>query len=224
MRGGGSLEDLWAFNEESVAEAVYRSRIPVLAAIGHEGDVSLADMTADLRASTPSHAVPLLWSDRGELLQGVDSMEQALYHAAQGLAQSRTLLLERHTRALRWLSPTQVVERLWERFGQTRQKLVRLGQTLDAPHGQRLVALQERLQRAVQRRWDKLDGALTALDVRLRAGSPEAPLRRGYALVHSAQGRLVDSAAALRTGDTVRLQLRDGEADAAVTMVRLGEK
>ena len=81
IRGGGSLEDLWAFNEESVAEAVFHSRLPVVAGIGHEVDVTLADMTADLRAATPSHAAQLLWPLRAELRQRLDESEAALRRA-----------------------------------------------------------------------------------------------------------------------------------------------
>lgn len=78
IRGGGSLEDLWAFNEEAVAEAVFQARLPVVAGIGHEVDFSMADLTADCRAATPTHAAQLLWPDRAELLQRLDETELAL--------------------------------------------------------------------------------------------------------------------------------------------------
>ena len=105
IRGGGSLEDLWAFNEEAVAEAVFCSRLPVLAGIGHEVDVTLADLTADLRAATPSHAAQLLWPLRAELRQRLDEAFAALRRAAASRLEHAELLLRERENALRWFSP-----------------------------------------------------------------------------------------------------------------------
>lgn len=115
IRGGGSLEDLWAFNEEDVAQAVFQSRLPVLAGIGHEVDLTLADMTADLRAATPSHAAQLLWPLRAELRQRLDEADAALQRAVTNrLARAEQALKENET-ALRWFSPRRHLARLVER-------------------------------------------------------------------------------------------------------------
>ena len=111
---GGSLEDLWAFNEEAVAEAVFCSRLPVLAGIGHEVDVTLADLTADLRAATPSHAAQLLWPLRAELRQRLDEAFAALRRAAAGRLERAELLLRERENALRWFSPARHQARLSE--------------------------------------------------------------------------------------------------------------
>ncbi len=111
IRGGGSLEDLWAFNEEIVAEAVYMSPVPVLAGIGHEVDSSMTDMTADVRAATPTHAAQLLWPDRQELMQKVDGLHMAIHEAGQSLLQEQEQRLTHHEQALRWLSPLQAWQR-----------------------------------------------------------------------------------------------------------------
>ncbi|MBO4301443.1 MAG: exodeoxyribonuclease VII large subunit [Desulfovibrio sp.] len=117
IRGGGSLEDLWTFNEEAVATAVFRSRLPVLAGIGHEVDVTLADMTADVRAATPSHAAQLLWPSRVELTQRTDEAEAALCRAAMRRIEMAAEALKRLEVALRWLSPRRHQNRLSERLG-----------------------------------------------------------------------------------------------------------
>jgi exodeoxyribonuclease VII large subunit len=125
IRGGGSLEDLWAFNEEAVAHAVFRSRLPVLAGIGHEVDVTLADMTADVRAATPSHAAQLLWPARAELMQRADEAEAALRRAASRRLETAFEALARRENALRWLSPVRHQARLAERLDLLRRALAR---------------------------------------------------------------------------------------------------
>ena len=112
IRGGGSLEDLWAFNEQEVAEAVYRSRLPVLAGIGHEVDVTLADLTADVRAATPSHAAQLLWPSRQELLQLLDDQEAALSRGMRRRLERQELQLGHLARLLRAHAPQRQLERL----------------------------------------------------------------------------------------------------------------
>lgn len=117
VRGGGSLEDLWAFNEPPVAEAIFHSRLPVLAGIGHEVDVSLADLTADRRAATPSHAAQLLWPLRAELLQRVDDLEMTLHRAIELKLERAAHALGLLARGLAWASPARRLERLYERLG-----------------------------------------------------------------------------------------------------------
>ncbi|WP_374289315.1 exodeoxyribonuclease VII large subunit [Desulfovibrio desulfuricans] len=125
VRGGGSLEDLWAFNEEAVAEAVFESRLPVLAGIGHEVDVTLADMTADVRAATPSHAAQLLWPARAELFQLVDEAEAALVRAARRQLETAGQRLAQYESALRWFSPMRHQARLAEQLDGLHHRLQR---------------------------------------------------------------------------------------------------
>lgn len=125
IRGGGSLEDLWAFNEECVAEAVFSARIPVVAGIGHEVDVSIADMTADRRAATPSHAAQLLWPARAELAQRVDDIESALHRAAEVRLAYQSSRLAALKQVLVWLSPVGTLRRLEERLEFIRERLER---------------------------------------------------------------------------------------------------
>lgn len=123
IRGGGSLQDLWAFNDERVADAVYRSRIPVVAGIGHEVDTSIADMVADLRAATPSHAAQLLWPERQWYVQMIDDLETGLQKAGRLRFNEAAHRLEAMERALAWLSPERGLARLQERFEALGQRL-----------------------------------------------------------------------------------------------------
>lgn len=127
VRGGGSLEDLWAFNEEVLAEAVFNSRLPVLAGIGHEVDATLADMTADLRAATPSHAAQLLWPLRRELRQKLDELSIAMDHAITLRLDrfEKELLIAGHSLAL--VSPLRRLERMVAR---NRELALRLRQEM----------------------------------------------------------------------------------------------
>ncbi|MCL1985195.1 MAG: exodeoxyribonuclease VII large subunit, partial [Betaproteobacteria bacterium] len=123
IRGGGSLEDLWPFNEEIVVNAVFTSAIPVLAGIGHEVDTSMADMTADVRAATPSHAAQLLWPLRSELLQRVDDMEIALRRAHARCFEDAAMRLQALRQALHWLSPGKAFERKNEAAAQAHARI-----------------------------------------------------------------------------------------------------
>ena len=116
IRGGGSIEDLWAFNDEHLARAVYESPVPVLAGIGHEIDFTLADMTADVRAATPSHAAQLLWPARDELLRRVGVLETGLRQAGRRCLESVGLRLAGLARDLRWRSPERTLAGWRERL------------------------------------------------------------------------------------------------------------
>lgn len=265
IRGGGSLEDLWAFNEESVATAVFRSRLPVLAGIGHEVDVTLADMTADVRAATPSHAAQLLWPPRAELAQMTDQTADSLRAAWERRLTAREQALARCEQGLRWFSPqrrqTRLAERLenldaalqraahrWledkrlrlERLDQARRSAARPGR-LAAPTA-RLHLLEARLQESLPRllerreqRLARLSGLASGLwrqkvtlweqrrerlDMALAGVDPQAPLRRGYALVRGADGSLLRSVAGVQPGARVTVRLADGSLGAEVRTVR----
>ncbi len=130
IRGGGSLEDLWAYNEECLAEAIFHSPIPVLAGIGHEVDISMADMTADMRAATPTHAAQLLWLSREDYMQKIDGLEWAVQNAGQSALKQASQSLAHKEEALKWLSPKNLWQRKQERLLQYEQQLHWSMQTL----------------------------------------------------------------------------------------------
>lgn len=214
-RGGGSIEDLWAFNEEVVVRAVAASAIPIISAVGHETDTTLCDFAADRRAPTPTAAAEMAVPVRAELLAAVRDLG---------------------ARAERCARRTQ------ERSGEQLQALLRhwpAREALLAPQQQRLDELAERLPRALRSRLDRASGELGHAAGALRPGlltaahrrarerldalwrvaqlaHPNRPLERGYARIEDREGRTLISAAAAREAGRLRLHFRDGAVDAAV--------
>ena len=243
IRGGGSLEDLWAFNEISLARAVFQSSLPVLAGIGHEVDVSLVDMTADVRAATPSHAAQLLWPAREELRQRVDETELALRRAVMAqLEKAGQALRERQTR-LYQASPVGHQVRLAEKcalldnglrtagrdfLARKQHRLTFLGHArlaawsaarLGIRQG-RLELLHSRLDAAVRALLERRDHAVQSRALRLAACDPLAPLQRGYALLRGEDGLLLRSVAQTGPGKRLDVRLADGEMAVKVVAVR----
>ncbi len=211
IRGGGSLQDLWAFNDERVAEAVYRSAIPVVAGIGHEVDTSIADMVADLRAATPSHAAQLLWPERQWYVQLTDDLETALHEALERRLAEKAGTIDAADRALKWLSPERGLARLEERFGALAQRLrLSLPQKLNhADSGLRLLETALRRQadpRALEARLEQVDmleyRQRQAMSARLALA--EQPLERACAGLAEGFGKACET----REHRLERLELR----------------
>jgi exodeoxyribonuclease VII large subunit len=189
IRGGGSIEDLWAFNDEALARAVYASPIPVLAGIGHEVDFTLVDMTADLRAATPSHAAQLLWPDRDELLRNWRQLAIALEQAETHWFARQQERLERLLRGLEWGSPERKLAACSERLSSSLRLLAGAARLLLEKHAARLAALHSKLETM----------------------NPHAPLERGYALVRKDDGTFVRLTSDVAPGDALRLVVSDGD-------------
>lgn len=196
-RGGGSLEDLWAFNDEALVRAVAASEIPVISAVGHETDFTLCDFVADLRAPTPSAAAEIAVPDGSALKAYLNQTKDALEKSAMArVTEAQRALLQR-SRALELLSPEGRLQRLQ----------------------QQLTAYGERMERAaehhLQRKTVELQGAME----RLEALSPLAVLQRGYGAVLDGEGRVLSSVGEIKEGQRVELLLRDGRADARILSV-----
>jgi exodeoxyribonuclease VII large subunit len=191
-RGGGSTEDLWAFNEEPVVRAIFACPVPVVSAVGHETDVTLADMVADVRAATPSAAAELVAPDRAVVGRQVAALASHVQLAlTRGVATHREGI-EAHRAALGRAIPS--VEVLRERVADYTAALSRRVSELHAHAAARTAALTARL------------GTL----------SPLATLDRGYALVARVDGSAITHAAALRAGDRIRIRFADGSRPAVV--------
>ena len=188
-RGGGASEDLAAFDEECVADAIYRSEVPIVAAIGHEIDVSIADMVADLRALTPTDAIVQLCPDRGEMMQYTIDMAARLKDAIQYRVK---LSKERVDR----LADRPVLRRPQERLRELKRRL---------DEGE------QRLQRAMTMRLRRSQDKLTAMADQLDSLSPLNVLKRGFSLTEDATtGELIRDAQSVRVGQSIRTRLEQG--------------
>ena len=187
-RGGGSMEDLWAFNDERVARAIYASEIPVISAVGHEPDVTIADFVADRRASTPSNAAEIAVPDMAELLRTLDA-------AHSRMTQSIRRDIAAHSRRLESLSKKRVLTDPTAYLADRRQ---------DVDHmTHRLCAAMRVVTDVQNRRFGALAASLDAL-------SPLKVLGRGYAMAQRPDGTVLRSADQARIGETLRLRLADG--------------
>ena len=245
-RGGGSLEDLWAFNEEAVARAIAASKIPVISAVGHETDVTIADFVADLRAPTPSAAAELVVREKADLVRQLGALRARLTQAigrrtgrfADRLEDfRRRRVLTDPARPLRdW---ARRVDDLGVRLGRAmtrhdaraRERLDRVARALRpallaAPvrHQQRLAGqLGGRLERVIRGETARRRRAVEAMAARLDGLSPLACLARGYAIVAGPSGEVVTRAVDVRAGDRVTVRLHEGRLGCRVEDVRAPE-
>ena len=194
-RGGGSLEDLWAFNEEIVVAAVHDCTLPVISAVGHEIDFSLTDFAADLRAPTPSAAAELAVPELGKLKDGLaqsrDRLCSALRHGVERKRDRLELLIRRRGALL------------------TEQRVMQEQQRLDT--------CRDALEEGIEGRLQRLRDALATVGTRLKAADPLGALDRGFALVYDAKNDLVRRADDAAVGEGLTLRFRDGRVQAHVT-------
>lgn len=219
IRGGGSLEDLWAFNTETVADGVFACPIPVVTGIGHEVDTTIADMVADVRAATPTHAAQILWTEKRELAQRVDELELHMNRAWEHGFSRRATALTSLSRALEWFSPARALTRWTERLDSLASRLDRAAAFVPEKCRLRILALEERLPRAFTAGFAAKEHAYERLALRLAGLDPMRPLERGYALARNARGNFIRRATDVHSGDALDLILRDG-----VIPVRVAER
>ncbi len=238
-RGGGSIEDLWAFNEEVVAQAIYRSGIPLISAVGHEVDFTIADFAADLRAPTPSAAAEMVSGSRDDLLVTVHSLKSRLCQAVKGGIEKRRLNLERlaHNRAFT-LTPNRIRD-LQQRFDESTLKMLQAIRrfSADSRHRERMLdtrlrkvdlssfiahkkeilahvrlGMISRAQAQLQRKRARFEVTLGKID----ALSPLAILKRGFALCRDSKDVIIKNATDVSPGDSVRVTLASGELNCRV--------
>jgi exodeoxyribonuclease VII large subunit len=192
VRGGGSLEDLWAFNDEALAHAIANSRLPVVVGVGHETDVTIADLVADRRAATPTAA-------------------------AQAIAEPDARLYQRLANG--WLAAHQRIEKKWS---VSQQRLDLIAKQLRSPKERarerthRLALLRQGLQSAIKSQVAQASARLSSHSARLGALDPTAILRRGYAIVTDANARIISSADQVKPEDRLHVQLAKGLLDVRV--------
>lgn len=193
-RGGGSIEDLWAFNDERVAYAIYRSEIPVISAVGHEPDVTISDYVADLRAATPSNAAELAVPDQNALRQNLDAVSDAMAYAF-----NRQIKMARQH--LQVLSASSVLQSPTSYLEQKRQGVELLKNRLLSAQNQNLMTDKQRY---------------IAIVSKLDAMSPLKVLTRGYSMAQSERGVVIRSVSQISIGERIRIRVSDGSISATV--------
>lgn len=217
-RGGGSMEDLWAFNEEVVARAIYDSDIPVISAVGHEPDVTIADFVADLRAPTPSGAAELAVPDRAEYALSVRTLDTRLRTAAHKQLQIRRQRLTTLQERLELRTPANYIAEKRLLLDQMADRLCAALPARLTREEQKLAVLRQRLLSAGQGGLHKRRLRFAQTVATLDAISPLRVLARGYAVATKGKrGAVVTDAAALQTGDTLHIRFAKGAADCRVT-------
>ena len=236
-RGGGSLEDLWAFNEEVVARAIARSEIPVVSAVGHEIDYSISDLVADFRAATPSQAAELVTRDSHEWLQRIDMAVSQLESLTARILRDHKQRVENLTARLR--HPSQQLALLQNRITTNQDRATALIQSRLAASKHPLAQLNTRLQsaspsRLLKQRQETINNLSSGLpgqmakvlrdnsrqvehlSTLLETLGPSATLKRGYAIVTDESGKVVRSTQYIEQGDTIAVALDDGHLRARV--------
>ena len=242
-RGGGSIEDLWAFNEELVAQAIYQCSLPIISGVGHEIDFTIADFVADQRAPTPSAAAELVSPDMQALQQRVQQLKLQLWRFQQRQLQSAYQQVQQLSQRLNQQRPTQKLQQkaqrldeldlrlnaaIQRRLQQQHLRLTHLQTRLQQRSPQRqlqqqhaqLERLQTRLQRALQQRMDKAHSRFVLQVSKLKTLSPLATLERGYSITQNAQGHVITQSAQVSIGDTLITRVAQGQIESVVTKAK----
>jgi exodeoxyribonuclease VII large subunit len=238
-RGGGSIEDLWNFNEEVVVRAIARSEVPVISAVGHEIDFTLSDFAADVRAPTPSAAAELAVREKGDLEGGVALQGQRLRQALQTHAQELRLRLNRAAHSYVFREPQNMAKQYrlniqsletrmtdllklasrerFRRVGNARAQMTHaLKSNVQQVH-QRVDELGMVMGHVVERKWSRDKQTLLRLESQLRMLNPLAVLGRGYSLTRKADGTVVRAVEDVAVGDAITTQLADGKVISNIT-------
>jgi exodeoxyribonuclease VII large subunit len=218
-RGGGSMEDLWPFNEERVARAIVRSQKPVISAVGHEVDFTISDFVADLRAPTPSAAAEIVIKSKTEIADRVRQLESRLESIVKYRLSGLRNFLASKAGSRGFIVAENRIRRMSQRVDDLAFRLEQAGRTGTYIHrrAHRVELCEQQLSAMIQQRLKKWHQAFARIAHTLDALSPLAVLERGYAICLTPEGRVIRSADAVELDDTVKVRLHQGSLSARVT-------
>ncbi len=216
-RGGGSIEELWAFNDARVAQAIFDAETPIISAVGHETDYTIADFVADMRAPTPSAAAELASFDYDAFCQELGSKRQMLMHSMRfALSQARTKLSDRRE-SLNRLSPNAVLAESRHRADAARLKMRHIMERKAESARHRLSGSRETIETKMRSKLEQSRNRLRLAATRLEGVSPLKRISGGYAYLEGADGRALTKLSQVKTGDTFTAYVADGRISAEVT-------
>lgn len=218
-RGGGSIEDLWAFNEEAVARSVARSRLPVISAVGHEIDFTISDFVADLRAPTPSAAAELVVRPRADLEEEIRRLSQRVRHALENRTLQFRNRLTRASHSYVFHEPGHLLRRYRQDLQHFRLRLAASLRGEYVERQQRVDDAHNRLVQAVRTVTREQRLVLERLTSQLRALGPRSVLERGYSITRTRSGKVLASASEAASGEELITLLADGSIHSTVTAI-----
>ena len=210
-RGGGSLEDLWAFNEEEVARAIFDSDLPVISAVGHQIDFTIADFVADLRAPTPSAAAEIVSGTREDLCNRVEGLHQRSVQAIQLCLKDKREELRRLASSRAFVDAESKLRFFLQRLDELQARLVQTIPSLISGTRQKFTQQEQNLGQQIHFYLKNKKHALTTLSTQLQAFSPLAVLERGYAIVTGKDREIVRDPNRVEKGDTIGIRVEQGE-------------
>ena len=209
-RGGGSLEDLWAFNDEDLARAVFASRIPVISAVGHEIDFTIADFVADLRAPTPSAAAEIVSGAREELVKGLESLAQRSAQAIRIGLKDRRERLRKLATSRAFVDAESRLRFYLQRLDELQSRLTKTLPSMFRANRQKLSQQKQLLERQVQFYLQMKKHVIATRSAQLQAYSPLSVLERGYAIVTTEDQEIVRDPNQVKEGDWMNIRVERG--------------
>lgn len=200
-RGGGSIEDLWAFNEEIVVEAIFNAKTPIISAVGHETDFTIADFVADLRAPTPSAAAELAVCDISLVEGTIEAYQQQLHAALERKIENCHLTLEKYTLQLKFLNPVHQIQ----------------------DKRQQMMQMEERMEQAMRKELERKRHQMELYAAKLYGLSPLSKLGQGYSYVELEDGRRMTGVSDIKEQDKMKIYFKDGMVTAQVLEVKHGK-